>query len=244
MIVSFAFGKGGTGKTSTACALASYARDKGRRVLCVDCDPQSNFTYALGGDASQPGLYAVLNGMADASEVLQSTGEADLLPAGLDLAAVEGTIANKPGTLRAALEGLKPSYDLIVIDTQPNLSNMQMNALVASDSVVLPMAADVFSIMGLYQMAHTIETARKSNPGLRIEGVLLTMYKPRQVLANELREDIEQQAREMGTRVFDTFIREGVAVKQAQAMQQSIFDYAPRSNPAQDYRALFEEMGI
>lgn len=244
MIVSLAFGKGGTGKTSTACALANYAREDGRRVLCVDCDPQSNFTYALGGDPSQPGLYAVLTGRADVGDVLQSTGQGDLLPAGLDLAAAEGVIAKRPGTLRAALEPVKASYDLIVIDTQPSLSNVQFNALVASDSVVLPMEADVFSIMGLYQMAQTVEQARKHNPGLKVAGILLTKYKPRQVLANDIREDIEQQAQAMGTRVFDTYIREGVAVKQAQAMQQSIFEYSPRSNPAKDYRALFSEIGL
>lgn len=244
MIVSFAFGKGGTGKTSTACALANCARDKGRRVLCVDCDPQSNFTYALGADASQPGLYAVLTGQADVHDVLQTTGQGDVLPAGLDLAAAEHEIANKPGTLRAALEPVKASYDLVVIDTQPSLSNVQFNALVASDSVVLPMEADVFSMMGLYQMAQTVEQARKHNPALKVAGILLTKYKPRQVLANDIREDIEQQAQAMGTRVFKTYIREAVAVKQAQAMQESIFDYSPRSNPAKDYRALFEEMEL
>lgn len=244
MILTVAFGKGGTGKTSTACALAGCAREKGQRVLCVDCDPQSNFTYCLGGDPSQPGLYAVLTGRASCAEVLQHTGQCDLVPAGLDLAAAEAALNNKPTKLREALEPLKGQYDLVVIDTQPNLSSVQFNALCASDSVLLPMEADTFSMMGLYQMEQTIEQARTVNPGLQVAGILLTKYKPRQLLAGEVRQDIEDEARSMGTKVFSTYIREGVAVKQAQAMQASLLEYAPKSNPARDYMALYEEMGL
>ena len=244
MILTVAFGKGGTGKTSTACALAGCAREAGRRVLCVDCDPQSNFTYCLGGDPSQPGLYAVLTGKASCADILQRTEQCDLLPAGLDLAAAEASIDNKPMTLRDALEPLKGGYDLIVIDTQPSLSSVQFNALCASDGVLLPMEADTFSMMGLYQMAQTIEQAQKVNRSLKVAGILLTRYKPKQLLAGEVRQDIEQQARAMGTKVFDTYIREGVAVKQAQALQQSLFDYAPKSNTANDYRALFAELDL
>lgn len=244
MILTIAFGKGGTGKTSTACALAACAREDGRRVLCVDCDPQSNLTYCLGGDPSRPGLYAVLTGRATCREILQATEQGDLLPAGLDLAAAEQAIDNRPTTLREALRPLGDEYDLIVIDTQPSLSSVQFNALCASDAVVLPMEADTFSMMGLYQMAQTIEQARRVNPSLEVAGILLTRYKPRQLLAGEVRQDIEEQARSMGTKVFDTYIREGVAVKQAQAMQRSLLEYAPKSNPASDYKALFDEMGL
>ena len=107
------------------------------------------------------------------------------------------------------------------------------------------MQANSFSIMGLYQMRETIsQVQRYCNPALTVAGIVLTKYKPRQTLANDLRESIVQQAQEMGTKVFDTYIREGVAVEQAQAMQQSLFDYAPNSNPAKDYAALFEEMHI
>jgi chromosome partitioning protein len=99
--------------------------------------------------------------------------------------------------------------------------------------------------MGLYQIQITIEQVKQlCNPALTVAGILLTRYKPRQTLASDLRASIEQQAQAMGTKVFDTYIREGVAVEQAQALRQSLFDYAPGSNPAKDYKALFNEMGL
>lgn len=248
MILTVAFGKGGTGKTSTAAALVNYARMKGKAVLAVDADPQANFTFALQGNPAAPGLYDVLTDKAHVTDVIQRTYQTDLLSAGLNLAAAEQAIANKPGRdfiLKGALKGIRGKYDLIVIDTQPDLNTLLINALSVSDSVLLPMQANSFSIMGLYQMRETIaQVQRYCNPDLTVAGILLTKYKPRQTLAADMRESIAQQAEEMGTKVFDTYIREGVAVEQAQAMQLSLFDYAPNSNPAKDYAALFEEMEI
>lgn len=248
MILTVAFGKGGTGKTSTAAALVDYARMQGKRVLCVDCDPQANFTFALGGNASMPGLYAVLTGQAQAAQVIQHTQRADILPAGRDLSAAEMALANMPGreyVLKEAIVPLRSRYDLIVIDTQPALNMLLYNALTASDAVILPMQANSFAVMGLYQMQMTIDTIRKrTNSALTVAGILLVRFKPRQTLASDLRSDIETQAQKMGTKVFDTFIHEGIAVEQAQAMQQSLFEYAPGSRPASDYKALYEEIGL
>lgn len=248
MILTVAFGKGGTGKTSTAAALANYARMKGKSVLSIDCDPQANFTFALKGNPAMPGLYEVMTDRAQATDVIQQTPQTQLISAGLNMANAEQAIANKPGRdfiLREALEPLRNNYDLIVIDTQPDLNTILVNALSVSDTVLLPMQANSFSIMGLYQMQETIsQVKRRCNPGLTIAGIVLTKYKPRQTLASDMRESIVQQAQAMGTKVFDTYIREGVAVEQAQAMQQSLFDYAPDSNPAKDYKALFAEMQI
>lgn len=248
MVITVAFGKGGTGKTSTACALANYARQQGKRVLAVDCDPQGNYTYALGGEPAAPGLFAVLTGQAQAAQVIQRTQQADIISAGRDLSAAELYILNRPGRdfiLREALAPLRPRYDLIVIDTQPDLNTLLVNALSASDSVILPMQANSFAIMGLYQIQITIDQVKQlCNPALTVAGILLTRYKPRQTLASDLRASIEQQAQAMGTKVFNTYIREGVAVEQAQALRQSLFDYAPGSNPAKDYKALFDELGL
>ena len=248
MILTVAFGKGGTGKTSTAAALVNYARMHGKSVLAVDCDPQANFTFSLKGNPAAPGLFDVLTDKAHAADVTQSTEQTQLIAAGLDLAAAEQAIANKPGRdfiLREALREVQQQYDLVVIDTPPDLNTILINALSASDTVLLPMQANSFSIMGLYQMRNTIDQVKRyCNPALSVSGIVLTKYKPRQTLAADMRESIVQQAQDMGTKVFETFIREGVAVEQAQAMQQSIFDYAPNSNPAQDYAALFQEMQI
>ena len=248
MILTVAFGKGGTAKTSTVCALANYARMQGKSVLTVDCDPQANATYALQGNPAAPGLFDVLTDKTHAADVIQHTPQTHLIAAGLNLAAAEQAIANKPGRdfiMRDAFKGIQGDYDFIILDTQPDLNTLLINALSMSDSVLLPMQANSFSIMGLYQMQDTIaQVQRYCNPALTVAGIVLTKFKPRQTLATDLRESIVQQAQAMGTKVFDTYIREGVAVEQAQAMQQSLFDYAPGSNPAQDYAALFEEMGL
>lgn len=248
MILTVAFGKGGSCKTSTAHALVNYAKMKGKSVLAVDCDPQANFSYALHGDLTAPGLYALLTEQAHITDVIQRTQQADLVAAGINLAAAEQQIAAKPGRdfiLKSVLQPVKDSYDLIVIDTQPDLNSLLINALSASDAVLLPMQANSFSILGLYQMQETISQVKKyCNPSLTVAGIVLTKYKPRQTLASELRDNIAQQAHDMGTKVFTTYIREGVAVEQSQAMQQSLFEYAPQSNPAKDYAALFEEMKI
>ena len=248
MILTVAFGKGGTGKTSTAAALVNYARMQGKSVLSVDADPQANFTFALQGNAAVPGLYDVLTDRAQAVQVIQKTPQTHLIAAGLNLAAAEQAIAGRPGRdfiLKGALQGIRGQYDLIVIDTQPDLNSLLINALSVSDAVLLPMQANSFSIMGLYQMRETIsQVKRYCNPALTVAGILLTKYKPRQILATDLRESIVTQAKEMGTKVFDTYIREGVAVEQAQALQRSLFDFSPNSNPAKDYAALYKEMNL
>lgn len=246
MILTVAFGKGGTGKTSTAAALANLARMHGKRVLCIDADPQANFTFTLGGNASAPGLYAVLIGQTQAAHVIQHTQQADLISAGRDLSAAEIMLANMPARdfiLNNAIDSLRSMYDLIVIDTQPALNMLLYNALTASDTVILPMQANSFAIMGLYQMQMTIDRIKQGpNRALSVGGILLVRYKPRQTLAGDLRGSIEQQAQAMNTKVFDTFIHESVAVEQAQAMQQSLFDFAPRSRAAEDYKALYNEL--
>lgn len=248
MVITIAFGKGGSTKTTTASALIGYAKQKGKSVLAIDCDPQSNLTYSMGGNSNVQGLYSVLVNGVSAEQVIQTTSQGDLIAAGLDLAAAEMNIAARPGRdfiLRKAIEPLRNKYDYIVLDTQPDLNSIIINALTAADAVLMPIQANSFSIMGLYQMQTTIEQVQQyCNPSLKIAGIVLTKYKPRQTLAVDMRESIAEQAQEIGTRLFDTFIREGVAVEQAQAMQQSLFDYAPNSNPAKDYMSLFEEMGI
>lgn len=249
MIITVAFGKGGTGKTSTALALTQYAAKQGHTVLAVDCDPQANYTYCLGGDPAAPGLYEVLAGQAAPADVLQHLEGVELLGAGLELSGADAILENRPFVLQGIIDQLQDSYDLVVIDSQPSLCPLQFNALCASDGVILPMEADALAMMGLYQMDATLaqvaevcEAAGLEAPDLM--GVLLTRYKPMQILARSLREQIAGQAGQMGTKVFKTHIREGVAMRQSQALRQSLYDYAPKSNPARDYASLCKEIGL
>ena len=138
---------------------------------------------------------------------------------------------------------------MVVVDTQPDLGVLLVNALFASDAVLLPMQANSFSIMGLYQMENTISQVNEvreslNTDPLQVLGIVLTKYKPRQTLATDLRESIEEQAQAMGTKLLNTYIREAVAVEQAQALQKSLYEYAPRSNAAIDYANLYKELNI
>lgn len=243
MILSVAFGKGGTGKTSTTCALANLARMNGLKTLVIDCDTQGNSTFALGGDLTAAGLYSILTGKAHAADVIQHTQQADIVSAGLDMAEADSKLKNL-AILKDAIQPLRRQYDLILLDCPPGLSRMTKAALAASDSVLLPMLADSFSVMGLYLMQQAIEDARAISPELQIAGILLIQYKPKQTLASDLRSGIDEMAHSMETKVFKTFIRDSVAVGKAQARQQSLFDYAPRSNPAADYAALYKELKL
>lgn len=246
MILTVAMGKGGSGKTTTAWALAAAARRDGKRVLCVDLDPQANLTACMGGNPAAPGLFSVLTEKARAGSVIQHTAQGDLIAAGLNLAAAEQIIQNRPGRdfiLKTALQPVIKDYDLLILDTPPSLSTLLVNALAASDSVLLTTQARSFAIMGLYQIAETIAQVQKyCNSALSVLGILYTQHTPNRALARDLTEDVEAQAQQMGTRLLDTYIRPAEALPQAQALQQDIFSYAPRSNAAKDYAALYNEI--
>lgn len=248
MILTVAFGKGGTGKTTTVQCLYHAARRKGFKCLAVDTDPQANLTAAFGANTNVCGCYEVITGKANAADVIQSTDQGDIIAAGLRMAQAENELAGMAGSdlaLKAALQPIAPKYDFIFIDTMPERTRLQVNSIIACDSVLLPMQANAFSIMGLYQMKDTINQVRHNpylNPDLTVSGILLVKYNPRQSLARDLTEAIQAEAEAMNTVVFNTHIRQGIDIEKAQALRQSIYNYAPRCNPAIDYANLFEEL--
>lgn len=248
MILTVAMGKGGTAKSTTAAAIANLARMNGKKVLVLDIDPQGNCTAALGGDNGGTGMYDLLTRKSKPAKLIQRTPQADLIPAGEELANAIAAIQNKPGRdniLKAALAPVVGLYDLILIDTPPDINTLLINALAASDTVLLPMQATLFCFMGLQQMGETIAQVREyCNPNLGITGIVLTKHNPRSALARDIVPEIQQQAQAMGTKVFNTHIRQAASVEQAQIMRQSLFEYAPRSTAAADYMALYAEMNL
>lgn len=238
--------KGGTGKTTTAAAIATAAHHAGQKALAVDLDPQGSLTHILRGNGNAPGSYEILRGTPAASVIQRREGFPDLIPASLQLAGADAENSNRPGRdflLQGALEPVRGLYDLIVIDTPPTLGTLLVNALTASDGVIIPVQADTFAMQSVYQLTDTIKQVQQyCNKSLTISGVLVTRYSSRTVLARDLKESLESKCAALGVHVFKTPIREGVAIKEAHTLQESLFEYAPRSNPAQDYMQLMAEL--
>jgi chromosome partitioning protein len=234
--------KGGVGKTATAQALGAGLIKKGCSVLYIDLDSQTNLTYGLGADAGGLSSMDVLAGDATAQEAIQHTQQGDVIAgaealAGAD-AAIDGT--GKEYRLKEALEGLQ--YDYCIIDTPAALGTLTVNALTAADSVIIPVQAEVYSLQGIGQLSKTIETVKKyCNRNLYIRGILITRYNGRAIISRDMQSNLEDAAAQLKTRLYSTPIRECVSIKEAQASQQDIYSYAPRSNAAKDYADFLEE---
>ena len=243
MIIAIANQKGGVAKTATAQAIATGAAMIGRRSLAIDADPQSNLSYSMGGNSADMGLYELMTGAATPGQIIQHTPQGDIITASSRLALP--FTGKDPGKLLAnALRPIKSKYDVITIDCPPALNILLANALIAADVVIIPLTADMFALQGLYQLKQSIQDAQKVNPALKIGGVVFTRHNTRTILARDLTEVITDKCRELDIPVYKTTIREGVAVREAQTQRQSIFDYAPRSNPAKDYKQLIKEIGL
>lgn len=240
-IITAAVIKGGTGKTTTAAALAQAGAAAGKRILCIDLDPQANLTAAIAADPQRPGSYELLTGAADAGQIIQETGQQiAAIAASPNLAAIK----TKPGSakrLQEALEPVKKEFDLIIIDTPPQMGELTFNALQASTGLLVPLETDTNSLQGLYNIADIARQIMQSNPALSFTGTLLTRYDGRPKLNRYLRDTIKEKA-EAEQIPYLGEIRAGVAIREAQAMRQSLFDYAPKSKPAQDYKALYEKI--
>lgn len=237
-IITAAVIKGGTGKTTTAAALAQAAAAAGKKVLAIDLDPQANLSFFIGADQNAPGSYQLLHG-AGAAQLVQDTEQGiQAIAASPDLA-TERTTPASAKRLKEAIEPIKKDYDLIIIDTPPQMGELTFNALQASTGLIIPLETDNSSLQGLYQITDIAHQMQRSNPALSIIGVILTRYDARPKLNRYLQEVIAERGQEIGA-PFLMGIRPGIAIREAQAMQQSLYQYAPRSKPAQDYKKLYE----
>lgn len=236
--------KGGVGKTTTAHALATGLTQKGYKALVIDTDPQGNISYTMKADEQQSGIYEVLKGSIDALQAIQNTSQGDIIASTLLLAGadLEFTDTGREYLLKDITEPLKLNYDYIIIDTPPTLGILTINALTASDDIIIPMGADIYSLQGLSQLYSTINKVKRyCNSTLNIAGLLITRYNGRSILSKELREIIEDKANQLNAPIFTSVIREGIAIKEAQTQQESIFTVAPKSNPAYDYLSFINE---
>ena len=241
-IIAIANQKGGVGKSTTAAAIAAGLHLAGYKVLSVDLDGQGNLTNTMQADSGQYTALDVLTGTATAKQAIQRTDSGDLIAASPLLSGVDKEL-DAVDALRGALQPIRGGYDFIIIDTPPALGIVTLNAFTAANSVIIPAGADAYSLQGVEQLYSTIQAVqRRANPALSIMGIVLTRHSGRAILTRDLAEVIENTAAAIGTKVFNTRIREGIAIKEAQAMRQSIFTYAPKSNPAADYSRLLDEI--
>lgn len=237
--------RGGVGKTATAHALGAGLILKGNKVLFVDLDSQSNLSYDLGVTKPDISSMDVLTGEATAEQAILHTPQGDLIPASEDLATADTAITGtgKEYRLQEALQPLKEKYDYIIIDTPPALGTLTVNALTACAGAIIPAQAEIHSLQGIGLLNDAIEAVKKyCNRDLYIKGIVITRYNGRAVLSKDMRDNLEAIAAQLHTKVFKEPIRECISIKEAQAAQQSIFEYAPRSNAARDYMALIDEL--
>ena len=245
MIITIANRRGGVGKTITAHALGAGLKARGKSILFIDLDSQCNLSYDTGSTTTGVTVFDVLTRRADIKDAIQHTESGDILSGSPRLASADLilTETGKEYRLREQLEQVKNNYDYCIIDTPPALGILTVNALTASDKVIIPVQAEIHSINGVALIGETIETVKRyTNKDLQVEGILITRYNARSILARDMADNLSEQAKNLHTKVFDTKIRECVSLKESQAVQRNIFSYAPRSNGAKDYNAVIEEI--
>lgn len=237
--------KGGVGKSTTAAALVTGLSLKGFKALAIDLDAQGNLSYTAGAKTDGATALGVLTGEVKAADAIQHTASGDIIASSKALSGADAFITDtgKEYKLKEALESLKGRYDYIIIDTPPALGILTVNALTACDSVIIPAQADIYSLQGIEQLAETMKPVKKyCNPGLKIEGILLTRYSSRSVLSRDIAELADQLADRLGTRLFKATIREAVSIREAQISQQSLYAYAPAAKVTEDYTRFIEEL--
>ena len=240
-IISFVNQKGGVGKTTTTINLAAYLATTRRKVLVVDLDPQANASSGLGLQDVQRGIYDVLIGEATAQEVIRETEQKNLfvLPSTADLAGATVELSEEPTRLKTVLSTLQ-GFDVVLIDAPPSLGALAINALVASDAIIVPLQAEYYALEGVAGMLDTVERIKNNlNPNVKLLGIVVTMFDTRTNLAQQVEQNVREHFKEL---VFWSVIPRNVKLSEAPSYGQTINRYAPISSGAGAYKRLAQEV--
>lgn len=246
-IIAVANQKGGVGKTTTSINLSASLGVLEKKVLLIDADPQANASSGLGIDIEQvtKGTYELLEHTLAVEETILKTSSPnlDLIPAHIDLVAIELELVDKPNReymLKQALSSVKDKYDYIIIDCAPSLGLLTLNALTAANSVIVPIQCEYFALEGLGKLLNTIKSVQRiHNPDLDIEGLLLTMYDSRVNLSNQVVSEVQKH---FGHMVFNTIIQRNIRLSEAPSFGETIINYDATSKGAANYVNLAHEI--
>ena len=245
-IVSFSNQKGGVGKTTTCVNMAAFLASFGKKVLLVDIDPQGNATTGLGFSKSslKKSVYNVLIDDEKAEDnILKTELEGlDILPSNIDLAGAEVELVYKKSrekVLKKALSELREKYDFVMIDCPPSLGLLTINALAASDSVIIPIQSEYYALEGLSQLMNSISLVKQQlNPALDVDGVVLTMYDSRSLISKQITEEIRKF---FTKRVFEIVVPRNIRLVEATSYGKPIMMHDPKCTGARAYKALTQE---
>lgn len=245
-VIAVTVQKGGVGKSTTVHELAANLSSMGYKVLATELEPSQNLSRMASADFEAVSIYDVLTGEVAALDAIQSVeGGFDIIIGDKQLKTADRDFADEDDIYRlaAAFIPLHDKYDFAIVDTPPSLGVLPTMALVAANYCLIPCEATSNGVQGLGQLAESIEEIRaEHNPDLKTLGIFLTQFTWRTVFNRIMKEQIAETAAAMGTKVLETYIRSAVVVQEAQGFGQSLVEYAPKSKPAQDYRALTEEI--
>ena len=245
-VISFTNKKGGVGKTTTAVNMAAYCADFGKRVLLVDLDSQGNATTGLGFSKSAL-KKSVFNVLVEDEKISQNVLPTqvkllDLLPANVDLSGAEVDLVYKHDReriLKEALDKVRGDYDYIFIDCPPSLGLLTINAWVASDSVIIPLQSEYYALEGVSQLMNTIAMVKQHlNPGLQIEGVVITMYDGRALISRQITAEIKKFFK---NKLYEIIIPRNVRLSEAPSHGVPVMLHDPKCVGARAYKALTEE---